>query len=491
MKTKFVSIAPPLTVGLAFIVSRLLYIQAGLRFDSTPPKYYYQFIDPQLLRTRLFESIWYLHSQPPLFNLLTGLLYQRFSPQSRIYQLLFLSLGFVFSLFLYWLGLRLRLKKWVSALLTIWFMISPATVLYENLYFYTYLTAFLLVFAALTLSKFLETESFWWGFGFFSAIAALCLTWAIFHLFWMIAVNLLVALFYRNWRKLTIVSLIPVLIVAGWYVKNYFLFGTFGSSSWAGMNLSHVTFLSPLTTQSVRDELVKQGELTSYPITEPFRAIADYKGLIPTPSPRGIPVLDENIKSTEAINFNHTFYIPLSELMLKDAIHFIRIHPDLYINSVRQGFAIYFHASSDYLLLKKKLTRHLASWWDKIFYGQLSDYHGDFNNRWKSNPLYVGWFLVVAYIAATLNGGKIVIAHNPSDRVFVAVIAFMTFTILYFTFMANFFDLGENNRFRFTIDPFVFLLVGRLIQNLFSRARRSEASRYSPSSINSFLPREE
>jgi hypothetical protein len=472
LKTKVASIATIAAVVLSFIVSRWLYLQAGLRFDNTPPKYYYQFIDPQLLETRFWESIWYLHSQPPLLNVLTGLLYQIFSPQSRTYQLLFLALGFILSFLLYWLGLRLGLNKWVSALLTIWFMVSPATVLYENLYFYTYLTAFLLVFAALALSKFVETDNFWWGFGFCNALAGLCLTWAIFHLFWMIAVILLVAIFYRNWRKLVIISLIPLLLVFGWYAKNYVLFGTFNASSWVGMNLSHVTFLSPLTPLSVRKEL-ERGGLTHYPPKDAFRQIRDFDSLIPVPPRRSIPVLDEQLKSTETVNFNNSFYLQLSKLMLKDAIHFIRVRPDLYLASVKQGFMVYFHSSTDYLLLKNKPTPRLESWWDKIFYGQLSGYQGDYNNRWKMSPRYIAWFLVINYVAAIGYGVKVFLARDRYDPVFVAVIAFMTFTILYFTFMANFFDLGENNRFRFTLDPLVLLMAGRLIQNFVLRRERA------------------
>jgi hypothetical protein len=465
LRKKLASFAPAIFVTLSFAISRLYYIRAGLLFDNTPPRYYYQFIDPLHLKTRLFESIWYLHSQPPLFNFITGLLYQRFSPQSIIFQWLFLLLGLVFSLILYWLGLRLRLKPWVSACLVVWFMVSPATALYENLYFYTYPVAFILVLSALTLSKFLETENFWWGLGFFSLIASLCLIWAIFHLFWMMAVIFLVAVFYRNWRKLATVSLVPLLLVTGWYAKNLLLFGTFAASSWVGMNLSHVTFLSPLTSQSVRDQLLKQGELSSYPVTEAFRPVENYDGLIPLPSPSGIPVLDESLKSTEAVNFNHSFYVELSKKMYGDAIHFMRVYPDLYLASVKQGFSIYFHSSSDYLLLKDKPTPQLESWWDRIFYGQISGYNGDYSNRWKSNPIYVGWWLVIAYVAATISGIKLVITHDRSDRVFLAVVAFMTFTIIYFTLMANFLDLGENNRFRFTLDPLVLLLFGMLLQN--------------------------
>jgi hypothetical protein len=79
---------------------------------------------------------------------------------------------------------------------------------------------------------------------------------------------------------------------------------------------------------------------------------------------------------------------------------------------------------------------------------------------------------VIAYGAAVLYGMIGVLTRNPADRIFVAVIAFMTFTILYFTLMVNFFDLGENNRFRFTIDPLVFLLFARLLQDLVFRLIR-------------------
>ena len=468
MKTKLACLAPPAFVVFSFVLSRWLYLRAGLKFDNTPPRYYYQFIDPQLLKDRLPESLWYLHGQPPLFNLFTGLLYQLFSPQSKVYQLLFLAVGLLLGLALYWLGIRLELRRWVSALLAAWFMVSPATVLYENLYFYTYVVAFLLVLSALALSKFLETDSFWWGFGFAGLLACLCLTWAIFHLFWMITVIALVAWFYRDRRRFLLIGLVPVLIVAGWYAKNEFLFGSFGASSWAGMNLSHVTFLSPLTTQSVRDELVAQGKLSPYPVMEAFRPIENYQGLLPVPDPRGIPVLDEQLKSTEAVNFNHPFYIGLSNRMADEAVNFIKAQPGLYLASVKQGFWIYFHSSSDYLLFKERPTLTLETWWDRIFYGQLKTYEGDFKNRWKDDPAYVGWLLVIVYLAAIFQGLKIVFTRDSYPGDVTGVAAFMTFTILYFTVMANFLDLGENNRFRFAIDPLILVLSGMFLQNAIS-----------------------
>ncbi len=61
-----------LAVIAMFLLSRSAAMAAGVRFDASPLGYFLQYLDPHLLRARLGESLWYLHSQPPLFNLLLG-----------------------------------------------------------------------------------------------------------------------------------------------------------------------------------------------------------------------------------------------------------------------------------------------------------------------------------------------------------------------------------------------------------------------------------
>src|SRR5215204_3752981 len=59
--------------------ARVFYYTYGqLRFDDTPLYYYLQFVDPLLLQTDLLRSVTHLHSQPPLFNLLIGLVLKAF-----------------------------------------------------------------------------------------------------------------------------------------------------------------------------------------------------------------------------------------------------------------------------------------------------------------------------------------------------------------------------------------------------------------------------
>jgi hypothetical protein len=56
-------------LSAVFVVSRIAYYLLGVRFDARPILTFFQFIDPELLKHRLLESLYYLHIQPPGFNL--------------------------------------------------------------------------------------------------------------------------------------------------------------------------------------------------------------------------------------------------------------------------------------------------------------------------------------------------------------------------------------------------------------------------------------
>ncbi|HET7523739.1 MAG TPA: hypothetical protein VFJ79_06310, partial [Acidimicrobiales bacterium] len=68
----------PLGVTTAFVVSRVAYMAAGVRFDAsalhpaTATQVQWQLLPLGLLRHDLGRSLWNLHSQPPLYNLFCG-----------------------------------------------------------------------------------------------------------------------------------------------------------------------------------------------------------------------------------------------------------------------------------------------------------------------------------------------------------------------------------------------------------------------------------
>jgi hypothetical protein len=55
-----------------------LYSNAGVRFDAGTITRTWHFIDLYLLKNDLWRSIYYIHTQPPLMNLLTGVGLQLF-----------------------------------------------------------------------------------------------------------------------------------------------------------------------------------------------------------------------------------------------------------------------------------------------------------------------------------------------------------------------------------------------------------------------------
>ena len=67
---------PTLIIVAVFVVSRVVAFAAGVRYDDGLLHNAYQLLDVRLLREQPFSSIFYLQSQPPLFNLFTAAIVQ-------------------------------------------------------------------------------------------------------------------------------------------------------------------------------------------------------------------------------------------------------------------------------------------------------------------------------------------------------------------------------------------------------------------------------
>src|SRR5581483_11460128 len=107
-------------VLFAFAISRVLYYAAGIRFDATPVLNHWQFIDPELMKHHLLQSLWYLHMQPPGWNLLVGAVVKVFpSAYPAVLQVLYLILGVLIALCLLWLMDLFRVPLWIATTFTV------------------------------------------------------------------------------------------------------------------------------------------------------------------------------------------------------------------------------------------------------------------------------------------------------------------------------------------------------------------------------------
>ena len=224
-------------MGIVFFLSRLFYFFLGIRFyvnlDAS------QFIDTELLKSNLFQSIYYLHIQPPLFNLFLGVVLKLFPGKyAEVFHFIYLVMGLLLAISIFATMTRLGVSGKQSFLWTLLFIVSPACILYENHLSYEYPVAMLLCLSALFLHQFLSHVRLRDGFIFFALLAFIVLIRSLFHFIWFVVFVLCILYIHRQrWRKIAVILCVPLLIVTFWYSKNLYLFGSFTSSTWFGSSL--------------------------------------------------------------------------------------------------------------------------------------------------------------------------------------------------------------------------------------------------------------
>jgi hypothetical protein len=227
-------------VVIGFCVSRYWYRSRGVSLDVSPIAYFDQLIDPSLLKTRLWESLFYLSGQPPLYNVLTACAL-KLSPAAPALILgpVFFVCGLYIGLSLYVILIRLRVPAPLAAVVAVAIVSAPTFVLYENWYFYPHLNVTWLVggMAWLASSRGRPGPAMAIAAGHF---AGLVLTRSLFHPMFLLLTALVTALCVApgQRRRALACFALPAVLVFGWCAKNQALFGFFGTSSWASRNVS-------------------------------------------------------------------------------------------------------------------------------------------------------------------------------------------------------------------------------------------------------------
>ena len=105
-------------VIVAAALARVFYYSYGqVRFDDTPLYYYLQFVDPLLLQNDLIRSVTHLHSQPPLFNLLVGVVLKVFPEHYTFaFNAIYVGLGATLIVCMFRLMRRFGAAGWLAAL---------------------------------------------------------------------------------------------------------------------------------------------------------------------------------------------------------------------------------------------------------------------------------------------------------------------------------------------------------------------------------------
>lgn len=445
-----------------YFFSRLyFYLVLNIDFSYTFKDNLIQYLDVELLRSQLWTSIFYLHSQPPLFNLLIGMneiIFGNFA--SIIFLVLFNIMGVFTAILAFNTLTKLGLSKKLATFLIIFYVLSPATILYENLFFYTHPIIFFLVFSAYHLVVYLQNQKFVNAFFFFFGMALAVYTTSFFHLIWFFGFGLFVFIREKtNRASLIRASAIPFMMVLALYLKNFIIFGQINTSSWLGLNLSRITVHQLDNKEKI--ELINKGYLTDLSAFAPFTHFEDLDTLVIKyfTSQTGIEVLDQTVKQNGRTNYNNYGYLIISQKMLKDDLYVMKNYPKVYLSGIINSFVKYFDSPTKYKLLTLNAFR-IESYnklFDAFIYG-------------SSRNTQIGYTSFVVIIIILF--GAIYLFFMPvQDRVVKTFIGFVLFNILYVMFVGNLLEYGENNRFRYYTELFYVLLLGLLISELFFKKK--------------------
>lgn len=479
---------------VVFAVSRASYYLAGVRFDVDPLYRFYQFVDPELLRHRLFQTVWYMHTQPPGFNFLAGLIVKLSSNRETLtwlYGGLYFAMGLGIALLVYRLQRELGVIHLIALVLSALFTVAPGTVLHENLFLYEYPQLLALLAATLAAIRFFRTGRKPWAVLFFVIVAGLPVFRATYHLLWAaIAGAVFVYLAWRWERRagvragafhfaavLTVIACVPCLIL---YAKNHALYGHFAGSTWLGEQASTLTVWQ--LTPEKREEFIAKGLISTIGRIPAAAPLAEYKEFLHPVAATGIPILDQRTDSTGRDNLNNLLYLQTGDYYIKDAKTLLRIYPQCYAKSLAIAWFTYFLPAGDFPFFT--LNRPKIAGWDRAFnvavYGQWRDASDRKALRREGmGPgmvLHEGTYLMallpVLFVFGCWEISRL-LRSRGSDVSALAGLSFMIFTIATVSFISTALSSFECNRYRFPLDGFFVVLAGMAATRLLETRKRA------------------
>ena len=432
------------------------------------PWHYYQVLPEHALAHRLSESLLYLHAQPPLLNLLLGLVL-KVSQQAGIRPEILLLVGHVgaggVAVYGYArLCQRMLRGRWLRRIAIALFVLHP--VLYMSLFSYFYSFHELVIFALLPLPILAYAQS-----GQTISYMAICFgvvllaqSHSLFHLAFGLTVLVALPLLARprgnpgHFSPAKVAWLFASLVLLlAWPLKNGLIFGSFAASSWTGYSLA-LELPVDIDTLPARN----------WEVPEKFAAI---------------PVLTQRAKRGGAPNWNHHSIIAHSRNQGELARATVLDSPGSlgrkallnYWNYTRfSGRNPYSGAFGN---TQSPIPKEAESWmwaYEKFVFLDPRD-RGSLAHRAYRSPSKQSWdpgLFTFALPVILIAAGWQIARRFRSDRSRSVTALFMLFSASWVLLATLLVDGSEANRIRFSTEPYLVMLALFAIDSLHRRARQ-------------------
>ena len=314
---------------------------------------------------------------------------------------------------------------------------------------------------------------------------------ALYHPVWLVAVVAGVLWWMRrsvDRRQVALVTLVPLVVVGGWMVKNEVRFDSPALSSWTGMNLLRSTL--PAVDPARVDELVAAGELDPVAAVGFFRSLAEYQ---PATGPctadladgpalgRRDRVVPDRYRTSpfdgaSVPNFNDRCFLDVYAAAGGAARTLIRREPAAWLEARAWSANNWFEAETASPADSSALWPALTS---GVRRRLLDVPHPGLPRSWRDHGLWAH-ATRLSLVIALASVSVVVAAIAATGRRFrrgtaagaTAVAAIVTASILAWTCAAGVvFELGEQSRFRNATDPVVLAVGGWILLAGFERRR--------------------
>lgn len=453
----------------------------GQNFSTAYLNFGWQLVPWDVLSSDPFRSVWYLHVQPPLWNLVLGVASWT-SPASDAItlQIVMFAIGVALAASCAALAGRLGAGARAATVIAVVATVQPEVLKGAFEPNYELAVALLLVLVAVAIGR-LESVSRRRLVELSVVLTVLVMTRSLYHPLVVVLVLAVafVAVRHRiDRRTVAVVIAVPLVVVGGWIVKNQVLFGTPNLSSWFGMNLQRAVI--PVLPRADLEKMYADGEVSEIALIGPFGRYDLYADVAgdcePHHSHRSV---SEPMRTTDEYtpNFNYECYIPLFERAGRDAWAVIRAHPEAWIEgrlwSLRTTFAVAtLPAESDSFVMRAlDSTASVAR----------LDYRGVLSTAGWGTPIYgrleapADFSLTLVAIYAALvalglrNGVRWVRRRTISSTDLVVLVA--SFLAAFTIVVGAVAELGEQSRFRTATDPLAVVVVVVAVANVVKRRR--------------------
>jgi hypothetical protein len=475
---------------MAVVTAAATLLANGRGVSSDDLKLNWQLIDLRVLADDPIRSIWYLHTQPPGYNVLVGAIAWLGPPLAGttfvVYMASLLGVGLLLQALLMRWGLGPLGAGGIAAVA----VLNPNLLATVPIASYETVVALQVIAALYSVQRYLDTRAPRWLLAASALVTAGAMTRSLLNPLWVFGLLALVLVARPvRWRVAAAALAIPLVAIGGWMLKNQVLFDVPTTSSWLGFNMQRGV-VAPMNRDHARADLA-EGAISPLATKTPWLMLDSgypdwYAHCRPAHDhPATSWLRKQPFRTMPVPNFNHECYLPLYHQAQADAFTLMRRHPASYLGDRGPALAM------SYRISEIGLPEH-DTWLDNVYESVMvrvvveidsSDWNVPLLSTGKF-PITVSLTLVALSVFVLWRGGLAAWrlaragwrdrAAWPAREV---VWLLVTWTGLVVIAGGDLIEFGENTRFRSTLDPlFIALPLAAAVQAIGGwRSRRASA----------------